>query len=256
MNDDVGRINLRRELRDRTHECRSTERRRRAKRNDERRSAALPDLRRSALHRRVTLVAAPDITHLGAEQRIEPRVGGRLVWTGPVDNQNASHAHPRRDGSSDASMVRLHSPGRDQRIGTGGPRLRGDELHLADLVSAKRKCNRVVAFDQQAWRSSSTARSRASGSTGEGSGASESTGSESSAPNMQFSIIVGPGSSHRRVTVPLMIPSSTTCDPVGALSPRSCARHGRSSKRRRAGTRGSTRITRFAAWPAAARSCS
>ena len=48
-------------------------------------------------------------------------------------------------------MIRLHTAGRNQRVGVFRARLRRDQRELAHLVASESERDRVVPFDEETW---------------------------------------------------------------------------------------------------------
>jgi len=65
----------------------------------------------------VPLLALADVDDLGAEQRVEQRVGGRLRLRLAVGDDHRAQSHPGRRRRRRSRVIRLHAAGRDQRVG-------------------------------------------------------------------------------------------------------------------------------------------
>ena len=107
-------------------------------------------LPRRLVHRGRPLLARRDVADLGAEQKVEERVGRRPRRRGPVGDEHRAHPGHRRGGGCHPRVVRLHASARDQRVGARLDRLRQQEPHLADFVAAEGERQRVVALDEEA----------------------------------------------------------------------------------------------------------
>ena len=126
-----------------------TERGRRAKRNHEGAPALRAQLGCGRLHRRTARFAASHIPDLRSEQTIQQGVRGGRGRRHAVCNEDASHPETRGDRSGGAGVIGLNAAAGDQRVCTGRPGVRRNELQLAYLVAAESERNRVITLGQE-----------------------------------------------------------------------------------------------------------
>ena len=122
----------------------------------------------------------PGCPHPAASQATRWR---GTIGTSAVGDEHRAQAEPGCRRGRDARVIRLHTATRDERVGLAGERIGSHEPHLSHLVAAKREPIGIVALDQQAGPPPSAVRSRVISSTGVGSGANGTDGSDASAPN-------------------------------------------------------------------------
>ena len=100
-------------------------------------------------HRRRATVSSGDVDHVGAEKRIEQRVGAGARGRLAVHHQHGPHAQLHRRRRRDSRVVGLHAAGRDERGASIGLRFRAEQGELTDFVAAEREADGVVALDEE-----------------------------------------------------------------------------------------------------------